>query len=208
MRSRRTFLHLGGFSLIELLCSMAVIALLASLVIGGMGGNAAARLGGGGDAVAGLIQFAKEQAAAGRGSTVLVVAKTGKGAFRSMGVFFRQPDTQEWKQVAPWKSLPDGLLFDPRVDVSGSLFHSSFSAVPAGFPATVRIADEEVSSGNLAFLRFDSRGFAADVSGDPLRIRLVAGEYAAGDSVNPAGTANYYDLLVLQGAANLRVVRP
>jgi prepilin-type N-terminal cleavage/methylation domain-containing protein len=196
-----------AYSLVELLVVIALIAVLGGLTVGGFSNTHTSRLRGGGEVVSGVIGLARQSASQFRSAALVAIPVEGSDAFRSMGIFTRDPETSQWTQTAAWKRLPDDILFDPSAGIPGSFFQSGGHA-PADFPPSMTVSGSVLSASSLKFLEFDPLGIPVGVDEIPARFRLVRGHYSDADGVVIRGADNYYDILVLQGVAGLKHLRP
>lgn len=197
-----------AFSLIELLVVMAVAALLMGMTIAGFSGTDAGRLRGAGEAVSGMIGLARESAIASRDLSVLVIPQEGAKAYRTLAVFTRSLTDSQWRQETPWKDLPRAVYFDPSADLEGSLFEGVATPAPPDFPQQVGLSGESLSPTAFRFLAFESDGAPVDIHATPLRMRLISGDWSPTEGMAVHNPQNFYELLVLQGAATVRHIRP
>lgn len=103
-----------GFSLIELLAAMAVVAILTGLLVPALANlGKASSLSTAGSKVNGLVSLAGQNSAARNAMTALVAVLPDSGrtdyAFTLLEL---APDSGGWKQIHGWEKLPSGIAMD------------------------------------------------------------------------------------------------
>jgi prepilin-type N-terminal cleavage/methylation domain-containing protein len=146
-----------GFTLIEILAVMGVIALLAGLMVPAVMGTGKSReLGLAATRVSNLLSAARTEAITHNTVARLVIAENWPGHpeanFRKMSVWRYDAATGTgWKPVTQWEELPSSITFEPATPtypadgvypnylMQGS--QNSFTATVAGQPVTLRFLE-------------------------------------------------------------------
>lgn len=211
--SRRRF-SLRGFSLLELLTVIAMVAVLASLSISGLtNAGSAAKLRHGADLLATHGMWARQHAATRAVCTALVVRSSGgndETAYRGVAIYelTSRPDggattSADWKRVSRWEQLPDGVLMDPD-DFPGALLTSPQQNFN---PALPDLSDSD--GGDYRVVYFGPNGSL--LSSDSPVLRVIEGTVNDGNVVR-TGTrdanlpVNYIDLVFI-AATGQTIVR-
>lgn len=208
----------AGFSLVELLSVVAVVGLLTTVGVGGLGGL---RQGGGltsaGNKIANLVVLARQVAVSENTATaVVVLTKDGLsndrgGAYRSVAII--KLEDNAWKQVSPWENLPDGVVIDPSASIS-TFFQNA--TLPTGLGGDTspqfNFRGARVGLNDLACRVFLPGGGMLNPDQSP-QLRVVEGELAGGATARYRHTAadglpsNYYDLTLLGVTGQIKVAR-
>ena len=111
-----------GYSLIELLAVMAILSALASLTVGSLSPVKANALTSGGNRIADLLTGARQNSISRHAFTAVVVKCAGDGRYSSYCLLELARDDNgnfaAWNMLAPWRSLPEGIRFDPKAPVA------------------------------------------------------------------------------------------
>ena len=210
-----------GYSLIELLAVIAILSALAGLTMGTLSPVKANALTAGGNQTADLLTSARQNSISRHSFTAVIVKSSGDKRFSAYCLFeLARTDSgafAAWKMIAPWRSLPDGVKFDPGV-FTGSAANFIYSngtdapPAPSSLPSTVQFRGQAVNmANNVAYQVFAPDGTLT--KGAPLRLRLVE---AAEDTANgiiytgqkTAGQpANYYDIVIVRETGQAKVER-
>ena len=180
----RTGLPVGGFSLVEIVAGMAVIALLLTAGIYALGSTGGQARQVATTTVVGMLEQARTSAITSHCVVVLAVAEPGEYPSNDhrcrLGLFKihewpAKPATLDGIPLGHWQSLPVGVIILPG-SVSGL-------RNPRDEPAiTIRyLAANQATSGLFFLLAFSPRGSLLWPSGaDPLALRIAEGSYRNG----------------------------
>lgn len=137
-----------GFTLLELLAVMAVIALLVGLTVPAMSGlGKAGNLSSGARMVSNMLASARTEAITRRAVTRMAIATDWPGDaaaanYRKMSIWLHEPAAVEpWKQIAPWVQLPESVAFEPASPgyvTSGDPAGYLLAGTQNSFTATIR----------------------------------------------------------------------
>jgi len=190
--------QLAGFTLVEMLVVLAIISILTSLVVVGLGGNRAAKLSADGNAIADMIGLAQQNALGKNTPTALVFVQTVDGAQAFSIYQLDTTATPPWTQVTMWKFLAAGVA----MDTANSSFPSTagdspgvtppFSAIPiVGGKAVTKFGYEVFLPSSQIF---DPSGTTPTPTP---RIHLVEGVVQGGNLISSGQSAKgYYDVLI------------
>ena len=210
----------SGFSLVELLTVIVIIALTASLVVPAftsLGKSSALSVSA--NQVANLVNRARENAMSKNAMTALVVV-TETSLENSNRVFIllelsprsdgSQAQPSDWKQIGKWESLLPGVLVDPsNLSLNKSSAQAGESGVPT--PAFPTLAYHGQTVSTYSYVVFLPGGNLLG-STSP-QVMLAEGNLASGavTYTRPAGgggPANYYKLTILTATGRLKIDRP
>jgi prepilin-type N-terminal cleavage/methylation domain len=181
----------SGFSLVELLAVMGVLAVLAGLVVPAFVGTAKNReLGVAARTVSNLLEAARTEAITQRTVTRLAIVENWAGDpasnFRKMSVWRQDNSTGDWKQVSPWEKLPESIAFEPtRPSYNTSSGNYVLDGVQNTFSTTV--GTSEVT---MKFVEFLPSGAAkmpmanGSAPGPELWVCLAPGTISGGELVH------------------------
>lgn len=198
-----------GFTLVELLTVMALIALLASLSLPALQGVKSRNLVNGGNMVADLIQQARQNSMS-RGVCTALVMITDKKADWNNRLFMLAdlaPGATKWNQVSPWFELPEGIVVDN--DKTNSTFFVSLPALPQALNLPPR-RGEGITASQCAYQVFTPSGGLSDSAGmanEPQVLRLVQGMLNGGQ-LQKTAQENYYDVIINRFTGIAKVDRP
>jgi len=219
-----------GFSLIELLVVVSLIATLSSLTVFSLKGNSgAAKLSTAGWQVASLIDSARETAIL-RQTPVAVVLLAPEDdvancVFTVLCYFPpASPDVSgQWKQISRWETLPQGVLADSGSDGSGN----ALALTPSGSVDLATCATlPSLTYQGLSYAAKDKYGYiifmpdgslyqdAAGSLPSPCVLRLVegmrqgAGIRRIGQTDGEGNSANYFDIVFIQATGRTKIIRP
>jgi prepilin-type N-terminal cleavage/methylation domain-containing protein len=208
-----------AYSLIELLAVMAIISALAGLTVGSLSPVKANALTAGGNQIADLLTSARQNSLARHAFTAVVIKTTGQARYSAFCLFelTRNDDGtfSQWKMVAPWRLLPEGIRFDPQLAVSTPALNFANAANNPGVPVTLPSVPFRGQSVDLnsatAFQVFAPDGTLT--KGAPLRLRLLEGAEDSSTGIiytgqqNGGQPANYYDIVLLRETGQPKVER-
>ncbi len=209
-----------AYSLIELLAVMAILSALAGLTVGSLSPVKANALTAGGNQIADLLTFARQNSLSRHAFTAVVIKATGDARYSAFCLFERTRNEDgtfsEWTMTAPWRLLPDGIRFDPRTSPGPAANFLDMSSPPSGPSAlsgTVQFRGGPVAlSGAVAYQTYAPDGTLT--KGAPVRLRLVEGaEDTAGPGIiytgqhNGSDPLNYYDIVLLRETGQAKVER-
>jgi prepilin-type N-terminal cleavage/methylation domain-containing protein len=205
-----------AYSLIELLAVMAILSALAGLTVGSLSPVRANALTTGGNQLADVLTLARQNSLAHHAFTAVVIKSTGDSRYSSFCQFelTRNDDGTfaAWKMTAPWRSLPEGVRFDPDPLTGPAANFVNISprpSIPLPLPATVQFRGQTINlPTDVAYQVFGPDGTLT--KRDPVRLRLVHGT----DDSEPASClrdrkrrgdpANYYDIVILAETGQVR----
>ena len=209
-----------AYSLIELLAVMAILSALAGLTVGSLSPVRANALTTGGNQLADVLTLARQNSLAHHAFTAVVIKSTGDARYSSFCLFelTRNDDGTfaEWKMTAPWRSLPEGVRFDPDPLTGPAANFVNISprpSIPLPLPATVQFRGQTINlPSDVAYQVFAPDGTLT--KRDPVRLRLVHGTDDSGTGImytgpkNAGGApANYYDIVILAETGQVKVER-
>lgn len=212
-----------AYSLVELLAVMGILSALAGLTVGSLSPVKANALTAGGNQTADLLASARQNSISRHAFTAVVIKSAGAARYSAYCLFELTRNDNgafvAWKMLAPWRSLPEGVRFDPGAPVIAPA--ANFLSMtptppssPSAFPSSVQFRGEAVDLTNdVAYQIFAPDGTLT--RGAPVKLRLVeAAENLAGTGImytgpkTPAGPpANYYDIVILRETGHARVER-
>ncbi len=211
-----------AYSLIELLAVMAILSALAGLTVGSLSPVKANALTAGGNEIADLLASARQNSISRHAFTAVVIKSAGAARYSAHCLFELTRDDNgafvAWKMLAPWRSLPEGVRFDPGAPVIAPAANFlSMSPTPpsspSAFPGSVQFRGKAVDlTDDVAYQIFAPDGTLT--KGAPVRLRLVeATENLTGTGIIYTGRktgdqpANYYDIVILRDTGQARVER-
>lgn len=138
----------GGFTLVELLTVMGIIALMAGLMVPAVSGlGRASELATGARMVSNTLAAARIEAITQRAVIRLAVVTDWPGEasanYRKMSIWRQDPSaTEPWQQIGAWTQLPQSVAFEPAspgyVTNSDPANYLLRTATPNSFAMTVR----------------------------------------------------------------------
>jgi len=208
-----------GYSLIELLAVMAILSALAGFTMGSLSPVRANALTAGGNQIADLLTAARQNSLSRHAFTAVVIKSTGDARFSAHCLFELTRNDNgafaAWKMIAPWRSLPEGVRFDPGT-LTGSVANfvdmSPPPRTPSTLPSSVQFRGLAISlASGVAYQIFAPDGTLT--KGAPVRLRLVEGAEDSGTGIIYTGQktagnpANYYDIVILHETGQAKVER-
>ena len=199
---------------------MAILSALTGLTVGSLSPVKANALTAGGNQITDLLTSARQNSISRHAFTAVVIKSAGDARYSAYCLFelTRNDDGAfaAWKMQAPWRSLPEGVRFDPGAPVIApavNFLDTVGRPLPSPLPKAVQFRGKAVN------LTTDSacQIFAPDgtlTRGEPVRLRLVeAAEDLAGPGIIYTGRkvadkpANYYDIVILRDTGQAKVER-
>lgn len=219
-----------GFSLIELLVVISLIATLSSLTAFSLKGNSGAvKLSTGGWQLASLIDSARETAILRQKPVAIVLLASGdEVANRVFTVLGYVPpassgEAGQWKQISRWETLPQGVLADTGFDSSGNAliaFTSSGSVTLNTYTTLPSLTYQGLSyaaKDQYGYIIFMPDGsLYQDASGalpSPCVLRLVEGVRQGvetrhtGQKNEDGNAANYFEIVFIQATGRTKIIR-
>jgi prepilin-type N-terminal cleavage/methylation domain-containing protein len=207
-----------GYSLIELLAVMAILSALAGLTVGSLSPVRADALTAGGNQTTDLLTSARQNSISRHAFTAVVIKSAGDGRFSACCLFELTRNDNgafgTWKMLAPWRSLPEGVRFDPGAPVTApaeNFLSATPPSSPLALPGTVQFHGQPVNVPNdVAYQIFAPDGTLT--KGTPVQLRLVEGADAATGILytgrkSGAQPVNYYDIVILRETGQAKVER-
>ena len=143
----RSRLHAArrGYSLIELLAVMAILSALAGLTVGSLSPVRANALTAGGNQIADLLASARQNSISRHAFTAVVIKSTGDARYSACCLFELTRNDNgafgAWTMLAPWRSLPEGVRFDPDAPVVAPVVNflsNPKPSSPSSLPGTIQ----------------------------------------------------------------------
>jgi prepilin-type N-terminal cleavage/methylation domain-containing protein len=209
-----------GYSLIELLAVVAILSALAGLTVGSLSPVKANSLTAGGNQIADLLASARQNSISRHSFTAVVIKSAGDKRFSAHCLFELARNDNgtfaAWKMVAPWRSLPDGVKFDPGIFTGSApnfvYVNADIPPTPLPLPSSVQFRGQNIDTTNdVAYQVFAPDGTLTKEV--PVRLRLVEGSEDPGNGIIYTGRksagqpANYYDIVILRETGRAKVER-
>lgn len=169
-----------GFSLVELLSVMAIVALTASLAVPAISSlGKSSELSSGARMVSNMLTSARTEAITQRAVTRMAIATDWPGdadaRYRKMSIWRQDPSaTNSWQQIGPWMQLPQSVTFEP----------GSPNYVPGSVPANYLLGGTQNT-------------FTASVRGATVTMKYA--EFLPSGAVRPLATGSEIWLTVASG---------
>jgi hypothetical protein len=197
---------------------MAIMSALAGLTVGSLSPVKANALTSGGNRITDLLASARQNSISRHAFTAVVIKSAGDARYSAYCLFelTRNDDGAfaAWKTLAPWRSLPEGVRFDPAPVKAPALnFLDMSKPLPLPLAIAVQFRGKAVDlASDVAYQIFAPDGTLT--RGEPVRLRLVeAAENLAGPGIIYTGRkvadkpANYYDIVILRETGQAKVER-
>lgn len=182
----------------ELLTVVGIVSVLLSLLVPAVGHlQKSGALTTAGNLLVDSVLLARDTAAARNTFSCLVVTAPGISPQR-VAVLEYRPETSEWRQVAPWASVPDTMRVE---DVSAAAVRDAARTSATQLaPLDLRVAGEAVDADVSVIL------FRPEAGGGFLGGHRLSARYAERGS--EASPTNFYDVVINPESKALRVLRP
>lgn len=198
----------SGYSLLEILCVVALVAILSALAAPAFGSirrNAA--IVAAGNQFADALALARQKASSQNTFTCLVlVTNTQAGGLdeQIFTVMEYERASAAWKQALAWARLPREVTV---ADVSGGAEASSARQAALGLaPMTMRWSGVSLSPDHCAMvLLHPEGGLVGNTAASRKFSARLSTDFERGPEYTPS---NYYDLVVSADSAACRVLRP
>lgn len=208
-----------GFTLVELLAVLALIALMVTLTVAALSGlGRATALTTAGAKVAGAISLARQNAMGRNVLTALIIPTdtSREDCYRAYTIYelpAREDGSlagsADWRQLTKWETLPKGVIISPHAGTQ--LTSSSDPALPA-FPAIQR---QNQTLHEYKYVLFSPTGSVTKPSFPQApKVRLAEGFWEK-NSASPTYTrpgehgepANYFDIAVVSATGAIKIDR-
>ncbi|MFV0338414.1 MAG: Tfp pilus assembly protein FimT/FimU [Chthoniobacterales bacterium] len=192
-----------AFSLIELLCVIAVLAILMSLLLVAVGGTGdSQKLRSTGDLISGLGIQARQHALGKNTLTAIVILGKNAPAEKALqsASLYALNTNKEWEQISPWKQFPTGIIADP----DNSTFFDTNAQQPApAFPTSLTVSGQSVNS--FGYQIFLPNGRV--LSTNSVTLKLAIGFLQSGN-VSIKTTNNYLTLTFIPSTGQTKIYQP
>jgi prepilin-type N-terminal cleavage/methylation domain-containing protein len=208
-----------GYSLIELLAVIAILSALAGLTVGSLSPVKATALTAGGNQITDLLANARQNSISRNAFTAVVIKSAGDARYSAYCLLELtrndDGDFAAWRTLAPWRTLPAGVRFDPNAVTNPAVnFLTASPSPPFALPTSVQFRGQPINlTTDAAYQIFAPDGtLRRDVA---VRLRLVeAAENLSGPGITYTGRkgtsgqpANYYDIVMLRDTGQAKVER-
>lgn len=195
-----------AFSLIELLCVVAILSILAALGAVSLVNSGSAKLNAAGNEVVDLINLARQSSMTTGEMIALVMAKdTGDADLngRSFILLRRGADDEEWRPVTRWTVLPEGVAVE---SVASQTFTDNLPNVQPRPGPMPNLRGKEIHSTECAYQVFMPTGRLSILDiiypSNPV-LRIVQSE-----KYGNSPSDNYYEITLDRFSGLARVTRP
>lgn len=192
-----------GFSIVELLTVVAIIAVLSTLVGVGTGSKPSRQLESTGLKVANILELARQNSMSRDAMTAVVLTTIGSP---QVAVFELRPridgaalTSADWIQVGRWEVLPDGIVVDKDTFADGAA-----AATPA--PPVPRLKGQTVKPEEFSYATFLPSGRLADSNSATLRFAAGQGG-SAFQTASDGDPVNYFKLTVISATGRVKIDR-
>jgi prepilin-type N-terminal cleavage/methylation domain-containing protein len=218
--SPRLYPAAHGYSLIELLAVMAILSALAGLTVGSLSPVKANALTAGGNQIADLLASARENSISRHAFTAVVIKSAGDARYSAHCLFelTRNDDGNfaDWKMLAPWRLLPDGIRFDNSESSNFlTIANSRKGIAKEELPRSISFHGKPIDLTSTSDVRVQIFQPDGTLAGEKLlRLRLVEAAEDTGPGIIYTGRrltdgqpASYYDIVILRETGRQKVER-
>lgn len=217
--SSRRFRHSpgrAGFSLTEIVTVVAVMAVLTGLTAASLRPLGAYRLASAGNAVADMVNLARQDSISKNTYSAVVVKSQSTDAYAAYCVVELQLQNDGsfnlGQLLTPWQRLPQGIYFSDSPSNS-FLAGSDASSATINSPASLAYLGQQLNLATATVLHIYRPDGCLQVN-QPLRLRLIEGSLNSSGTVTPRQTnpanqpGNYYDVLIVRDTGEVKIERP
>jgi prepilin-type N-terminal cleavage/methylation domain-containing protein len=209
-----------GFTLVELLATLCVIAILMGLTASFVRGTKGGRLNVAGNRMVDLLHEARQDALSKNGMTAVVVVTDPNFSdqYRLLAIFQllprsdgSVPTSSDWTQISKWQTLESGVILDTSVIANNALQDSQSTA---SFPLpTPQYQGRNISDYKYVLFLPNGSLSTAPSGTQPAIFNLVNGFVSGStptytDAKSGGGYSNYYRITVLAATGGIKIDRP
>lgn len=202
-----------GFSLTEILVVLAIMSILSALVASSFSSLRFSSLSLAGNNIVDVFAAARQNSIAKNDFTAVLIITQGANACSAYSLWEmpRQSDGSlgAWTQFSPWRTLPDGVVFENN---ASDTFMQTTSSLPSPLPSTVPFKGTQVStSSGMVTQCFQPDGTLAGEqlsNGAALKLRLIGGIADGNGNTTSRNPADYYDLYFVANTGMTIIGRP
>jgi prepilin-type N-terminal cleavage/methylation domain-containing protein len=206
----------SGFSLLEMLCVVAIMSILSTVMVMSFRSVDAAKLTTAGNTMADALSWARQNSIARNAFTAVVVKTTPSGAYCSYCLLQLQQNSDGsyggWTALTAWKKLPTGIYFYANTGVTDNFLNGS-DTVPVSLPTSFPFQGQQIDlTSSTIFHVYQPDGSL--ISNQEFRLRLTEGVADSSGNVtvtqvDGTGTPiNRYDVLILRDTGQVHIERP
>lgn len=192
---------LKAFSLIELLCVMAVVMIMMVLAAAISGTSDSQKLRSSGDLISGMATQARQYSLGKNTLTAMVVLAAGAPedrALRTVGLFALKDG--HWERISPWRQFQQGIVAEP----GESTFLTGAAQLPSPpLPGSLNVSGENVSS--FGYQVFLPNGRV--LKGGSATLKLVPG-FLRGGEVIVKNKADYLTVTFIASTGQTKIYQP
>jgi Tfp pilus assembly protein FimT len=201
-----------AFTLVELLCTIAVMILLSAFVVPALQGSRAALVSTSSARLASLLESARTTAIQER-QPVAVAMLSGSSGARFVALKYVPSGSGTaaggWKQISKWESLPEGVIATGGADGFGNQINaflpSSSPQMLTALPSLVYSGTTYYAGDSYGYVVFlpDGSLYQADgLPSIPCILRIAERKNSSGSS------SDFCDIVVNEAAGTVKIVHP